>query len=432
MGLKSRSTFYRLFEDYYSSEKTIELIENISKYIEFTEEEKRDLEARFETERVGSFYKKTRDILSRCYDEKIEGGYTVVADGEEVPLLSLMKRHCGDEAEVFIVNVDDERILGDITELLEWDEHVKVYDYIKLRSHRIRTAYELLTLIRLWKYHNYIPVLNDSPEHMGLCMVSRHDGKYFYLSVNSCGERTSFVDTEINEEMYGFIIKTNANIRSRGENLRTDVKKVSDYIDLLDKDMEFERGGLLHFSEGAPCFGRVPIDTMQDMFEDINYFGFPFEHPYVQRLIHVFRARDEYENKTPHERHMLFDTYHIEHMLRTGIAFDHLDAFRPMNAEQVRGYFERILCNEGAGAKLSFRFIRKNMIRSPFVYNSKGVLYLYSKGRDGKDSVVFIDKTGMRDIMNDFTKYIWENNTYSDEESRKMLISMMEECIDTE
>ena len=431
MGIKSRSTFYRLFNDYYSKDKTGELIDGIIRHIELTDEEKHDLESRFGTGRVSSFFKRTRDILLKCYDETLDSGYIVKTPDGEKSLVSLLKEHSGGEASVFLINLEDERVIGDIAQLLEWNERVKVYDYIKLRNHRIRTAYELMTLIRFFRYPNYLPVVSDFSEYSGICMVSAEGGKYNYMSVNIDNDCCDFVDTEINRDMYDHIVNVYTRVMSKGESLRRRVKKVSDYIELVQKSADFSCGAGMFYSEGAPCFGALSVDILSDMFRDINYFGFPYEHEYVQRLFSIFNEKAEYEaNTDAHERRMMFDERHIEHMMRSGIAFDHMDAFRPMSGEQCRTYFKRLADIADKRANYSYRFIRRDIIRSPFVYSGKGILYLYAPGSGGGEgSSMFLERNSIREIMDDFSEYIWENHTCSEEESKKTLAGMADKYL---
>lgn len=431
MGLKSRSTFYRLFDDYYSREKTCELVDEIVKHIELTEEEKRDLDTRFGSDRVSSFFKRTRQILSKCYDSSLEGGYIVNTPKGGSELISEMKKHCEGEVTVFMVNVDDERVIGDISALLEWNGRVKVYNYIKLRSHRIRTAYELLALISLWRFPGYTPVISDFSEYKGLCMLTAYNGRYNYLSVNINKDRDCYVDTPVTKDMYDYMMANNGYFVKTGETLRTSVSKVSDYIDLVENSVELLYKDDMFFSEGAPCFGTLSFDILYDMFKDINYFGFPPDHVYVQRLVTLFKERESFETGPGAlERRVLFDAEHVKHMMKTGISFDHLDAFMPMSAAQCRLFFGRLLRCAREQGNYKIRFIKRDRIKAPYVCSGSGVLYLYGRGDDMSDgSSMFLKRSCIRDIMKDFTGYVWDNFTYSDEESIKKLETMINEYL---
>ncbi len=430
MGLRSRSTLYRLFKDYYSEEKTKEIVSSILEHIELTGDEKQKIISKLNSERVSSFNKKTREILLKCYSETIGGGYVIRTPEGEKDLLSVLKKHLKGDARVIMVNIDDNRIIGDMISLLEWDGSVKVYNYLKLHNHRLQTAYELLSLIAMWKYKNYMPIINDAYNYKGIFMLTAHEGSYNYVALSIKEDACSFVDTPITRELYRHMLDNTEYIRKRGELRGIQSKRVSDYIELLESSNECLYSANTFISEGAPCFGHISIDILTEMFKDINYFGFPPEHAYVKKLIKLFEDRER-DSRAGFKKKLLFTEGRVRHMLMTGISHDHLEHFMPMSREQLRLYFGRITeCMENGGGGVDIRFLKDRRILRPYVYTDGGILYLSSsEPHSSGDSVIILKNQSICSIMNDFTEYVWENCTYSDKESLHILKGLMNDYL---
>ncbi len=432
MGLKSRSTLYRLFEDYYSEEKTKEIVGSMMEHIELTGDEKHKIISKLSSERVSSFYKKTRSILSKCYNETIEGGYMIETPDGEISFQSVLKEHLKGDALVVMVNIDDERIIGDVISLLDWNSNLKVHNYLKLHNRRVQTAYEILSLITMWKYKNYVPIINDSYNHKGIFMLTAYENEYNYVNLSIKEDGCSFVDTPITKELYDHILGNTAYVRKRGELLGMQTNRVSDYIELLEASNKCLYRSNTFVSEGAPCFGYLSMDILMEMFKDINYFGFPPEHAYVRKLIDLFEEREkDKDNKSGCRRRFLFTEAHIRHMLATGISHDHLEHFMPMNCRQLRVYFERVAeRSENSGGRFGIRFLRYGRIRRPYVYTDGGTLYLSSpEPRSGGGSIMILENPSICGIMNDFVEYVWDNCTYSESDSINMLKKLMSEYL---
>ena len=126
MGLKSRSTLYRLFKDYYSEEKTKELIKKIEEHVYFSDDERNRMYDLMKSERISGFFRKTRKILSLLYEDEIPTGYTYRMKDKTLSLKDIFD-NCGDgDIKIFVNNIDDERIIGDIIRFIQVKKNVTV------------------------------------------------------------------------------------------------------------------------------------------------------------------------------------------------------------------------------------------------------------------------------------------------------------------
>ena len=428
LGLKSRSALYRLFSDYYSLSKTKELIEQIKQFVPFDEEESERLNMLLGSDTVSSFFKKTRSVLSSLMKDEPDMGYVIECeDGSRLILKDLLNKYSRGNTDIIISGLDDEKMIGDIHSLLSVDHRTRVHAYLKLKYHRLMTAYEILSLIVLASYENYIPYICDYVMYKGICILSEIDSEYYLVSMNSSNLGNGFVETKITKQFYDYIMGNHGRLIKKYPCIRMPVNKVSDYIEYSKIVTENENGEML-YAEGAPCFGNLKFSILEDMFRQIDYFGFPQEHVYVKSLIEIFRQKEKNrQENTGFIMNHLFDFEHMKYMMQTGIAFDHLDLFAPMSSSQCAEYFDYFYkLSENSDNRINYRFYKGEMLRYPFVYKMGSLLYLYSSSSEsGRCGMMLIDNSGVIEIMDDFAAYIWSSYTYSDKESKEELIKLI-------
>lgn len=428
LGFKSRSALYRLFNDYYSLSKTKEIIEQIKQFVSFDDEESERLRELLGSDTVSSFFKKTRSVLSCLMKEEPETGYVIECeDGSRHALKDLLNKYSRGNTDIIISGLEDEKMIGDIHSLLRVDHRTRVHAYLKLKYHRLMTAYEILSLIILAQYENYIPYICDYVMYKGICILSEMDGEYYLVSLNSSNFGTGFVETKITKLFYDYIMGNHNRLIKKYPCVRMPVNKVSDYIEYSKVVTDHESGELL-YAEGSPCFGNLKFSILEDMFSKINYFGFPQEHVYVKSLIEIFKQKEKNRSEnTGFIMNHLFDFEHMKYMMQTGIAFDHLELFEPMSSSQCSEYFDYFYkLSENSNQRINYRFFKGDILRHPFVYKMGTLLYLYnSSSESGNCGMMLIDNSGVIEIMDDFAAYIWSSYTYSEEESREALKKLM-------
>lgn len=431
MGLKSRSTLYRLFKDYYSEEKTKELIKKIEEHVYFSDDERNRMYDLMKSERISGFFRKTRKILSLLYEDEIPTGYTYRMKDKTLSLKDIFD-NCGDgDIKIFVNNIDDERIIGDIIRFIQGKKNVTVYNFLRFANHRIQTAYEILGLISMWKYDNYIPVVRDLSYLKGIQIIDHSDGEFRFKALMIDNDCSNYVDTPITEELYNYIWDNAKQMIENSDTLKRAVHRVQDYLNVTKEASECCNSSTF-FSEGALCMGNLPFEILYEMFREVNYFGYPYEHPYVQNLIAMYKEKEElFLNDRNRKRYFMFDREHTEYMMRTGISFDHIDIFRPMSKENTKKCFEGLLAHAVEQEDiLRIRFTKQERIRMPFVFDKGGFLMLYSTSADNKSAFsTVLKKAGVSSIMSDFVDYVWESKTYSEEESILILKEMMNEHI---
>ncbi len=431
MGLKSRSTLYRLFKDYYSEEKTKELIKNIEEYVYFSDDERSKINDLMKSERISGFFRKTRKVLSLLYEDEIPTGYVYRIKNKMLSLKEIFDNCSDGDIKIFVANIDDERIIGDLIRFIQGRKNVTVYNFLRFANHRVQTAYEILGLISMWKYDNYVPVVRDTACLKGIQIIDHSDGEFRYKALMIDNDCSNYVDTPITEELYNYIWDNTKQTVENSDTLKRPVHRVQEYVNVTKETAECCKSSTF-YSEGALCMGNLPFETLYEMFRDVNYFGYPYEHPYVQNLIAMYKEKEEiFLNDKNRKRYFMFDREHTEYMMRTGISFDHIDIFKPMSIENTKRCFEGLFTYAAEDTDiLRIRFTKQNRIRMPFVFDKDGFLMLYSSSSDNKGAFfTILKKTGVSNIMSDFVDYVWDTMTYSEEESLQIMKDMMNEYI---
>lgn len=431
LGLKSRSTLYRLFNDKCSVSLAREIIHSIEHIVGFTKEESQQINRLFGDENVNPFYKKTREILSLLCRESLENGYrTESYDGKEIELKKILDKYSKYKTDVFVSDISDERIIGDLSEWLRYDHRSTLHYYVRLKHHRLLTAYEILAMVVLSRYANFYPCLNNNIFYKGICIIACDGDQYYFVSIYIDDGETRFLETTITRTHYEYLINGYASSERKRGYLRKPVAKVMDYIEYVETILNNENGEIFHF-EGAPCFGNLSFDILYEMFGRINYFGFPSGHAYVRRLIDMMRMRHESSVENDElVKVFVFDHENLKYMMQTGISFDHVEEFEPMTPEQRKQYFEELYSNLSDSEKSSkCRFYKNKRISFPFVYKKSGYLSLYCTTTYGENYSILLFNSSVIDIMDDFTNYLWENYTCSEESSIEKIRMMMDEYL---
>ena len=417
-GIKSRNTIYRLFNGYHSSEKTRSLIQRITAVIDFSDKEKAKLDELLSGKKVNPFFVEARRILSVIYNNS--------ADTYKTPeLLNPAK------VNIYICDMDDPDVFNEIRCALTSNKDAVIYHYVHLFKHRILTAQEIAMIIMLSRYKNYMPIITEGKLVSGAYAITERSGKYMLYEKEKVGNEYMNFKTNISPELYGFIEEKHKRYRTLSRSVKEPVKKVIDYIDLISESLVFDKG-LTFYSEGSPCFGYIPYEIIYDMFKDINYLGFPPDHPYVLQLMELFKSRfDMFMDDPDAKKYFLFDTEHIKHMMQTGITFDHAEEFNPLSPKQLRQYFDWLIeISQKKDGKVKCRFLKDGIIKNPYVYGQDNMLYMFYSETGYMDGfTIKLREKGIFEIMNDFTSYVWDEFTMSDEESLELLRNMADEYI---
>ncbi|MCD7777084.1 MAG: hypothetical protein LUH47_01055 [Clostridiales bacterium] len=428
INLKSRNTLYRLFSGYHSYETEKELISKIIGAVNFSEEEISIIYKLLDKGKEGKYAFKVIETLLNIYDSKAGGFKTGKTD-----LISLLSKYISDKKSQITIafsGIKDADIIYDIYEVLKmYRRKVKIYNYLQFPFRDELAICEVLALIRLSEFENYIPLRADkSVKNMipGLNIYIKNSMGCYLQKLEFVNDKIMLIETCIPEKLYAYEVRKHENISSCCERLKFPVKKVADYMKVLSdiKELDSNNG---FFSEGAPCFGYLTGEILCEMFKDINYFGFPEDHPYVVNLMKTVKEKDNIRYKEGVRKRMLFDVSILAKMMKTGISVDHAEEFLPMTTQQRKKYFNFIIdLAKNNPNLLQIRILKDASMDCSYVYVEGHMLYIYrSKTGYTNGSSVIVKDSGVIDIMNIFTEYVWENCTLSDSESMKVLEKLM-------
>lgn len=429
--IKSRNTIYRLFQNYYSNEKTAELVNRITAVFEFSEEEIRRIDELITDRSIFGFFINSRKVLSNIYKENIPCGFEFEdKTGKKVALRDILSE-CdkSDKAVIAMSDIDDIKIIGDIRAFLEKNKTAEVYNHVGLKYHKNTTAYEIYSIIALTRFGNYIPYITDKVQNKSIHILRESGGKRYAAKIEYFNKSYHYISSEITEDFYNYELEKLAEYNSCCCEVKRKMGIITDFTDLI-REMHSREKGSVYFSEGAPCFGVLSYDVLYDMLKDINYMGFPAECGFIEELTSAAYNREQTFLSLPEsKRRFIVDEPTMLNMIENGIAFDHLESFKPMTEKHLRMYFEWVsdVRNKYPG-KMMFRFIKKGYkMIYPFVYYKGNQLYMYCPEPScEKGFVISICSRGVFEIMDDFMEYVWENFTLTEDESADIVRDMIE------
>ncbi len=422
LNLKSRNVLYRVFDGYYGLEKTRDLIEQIDDIIKFSDAEKAKFGEFLNKGMVPRHFVESRDVLSNIYNFENHGEFSIEVNGKTLRFSDILEHAASYQTVVvFMSGITDERIIGAIDSFLGQSENSVVYNYLQF-SRRSLASHEIVALLTLRKHENYTPLLTNRVNFSGVFILCKKGNDFLAYNLDYFRDHYMFVETPVTEQIFDHIILKKDSFNSSCAQVERPGNKVSNYVEIMNNCAPFE-DVVAYLSEGAPCFGSIPYTIVFDMFKDINYFGFPKDHPYVTKLIDTFinRQKGFMENETG-QKLFLFDEEPIIHMMKTGLSFDHAGQFKPMKPGQTKKYFDMLIkYAREMPNKMQFRFV-KGGIKSPFAYGSGFMLYSYHSESGYMDgSFVALNEKAVLEVMDDFMPYVWDEFTLSNEQSIKKL-----------
>lgn len=425
MGLSSRNEIYRLFGGNQSFEKSRELINAIVGLVPFTEEETEKIYTLLNDFRGGKYADDVKRILINLFAAKPEG-FAVNQGKLSDALMS------GAGKKIFIISgIRSEKIIQDIYEYLSRRPNAAVYHYMRFSRSDTLTAYEIFALIKLSKFLNYIPLETDREIPSSMQIVSKNKAEHRLQIVELSEGMESLFETEITADMYKYILEKNAKMQSVSSPIKNRVHRVENYMEALGKTLEIEEGDSF-YCEGAPCFGYLTMDILYDMFKEIDFFGYPESHPYVQYLITHMTEKHERLHTLGHKR-FLYDEKRIRDMMKTGIAIDHISEFPPISIERRRKYFRWLIDYlKRGGGNIRCRMLKDITIEHSFVYEEGHMLYMYrpnTKSNDMDVSIIMLRNKNVDEVMKHFTEYIWDKFTLSEEKTAARLEALMMKCL---
>ncbi|MCC8160709.1 MAG: hypothetical protein LIO53_05300 [Oscillospiraceae bacterium] len=427
LGLASRNELYRLFNGYHSYDKQKRMINAIIAQVPFSAEETKTLRCLLKKSKEGEFALEVKRILNYIYAPDIKP-LTVRRGSIKKKLSAALCSHKGEKI-IIASGIKSERVIQEMYDVLKKNPNQEIYNYMSFPQGDVLTAYEILALVKLAEFTGYIPLECDEAPQAGLQIIGTEKGKPYLQLLELADGEPVLIETNISNEMYQYMLDRNQRMKSECRPIKETIGRVPDYMQILGDVLEIDKGDVIS-SEGTLCFGYLPAEILCEMFEQINFFGYPKEHPYPQELMRLVRDR-EARLHSAGSRNMIFDEENVKNMLLTGISVDHLEGFPPMNPEQrARSFKYLIEYSKRHPESMRFRMLKDGTVEYPYAYEKGRMLYIYrSNTSDAGDSVIMLVNKNVNEVMTIFTDYVWETRTASDTETAEKLENMMKKYL---
>lgn len=430
-GIKHRNIIYRLFNGELSFEKTIDVVSKIKNNISFTDKEIETIDKLLKQSRKGTFYVKSREILYNLYKENLPCDFKILQKDESISLYDLLCNNSSGEMFIYLYNIDDVRMIGDLYKFMSCHDNIKVYHTLQFKNQSLITAYEILGVLELAGFENYMPLYGNTELNTQICVLKKENDQYYINLLEKIGKKYTVVNSKIGIDFYIYLRNKYATINNTCKKLKKNIRRISDLIEFLQISLNFDKNDCV-YSEGGPCFSYLPLDVIYELFIEANFYGIPIEHDIPQKLMALLEERQKLLSDGTKKKRLLFDVNHLENVLKTGYAVYHLDGFKPMTINQRKRVFEDLLkyANDSS-SKINIKVLNNLSIRTRFVYQINGILceYCWDYNEPSKVSVLLIENQIVNDLMNDFMDFVWEEYTLSCAESAALINSLVDKWL---
>ncbi len=421
MNIKSKNEIYRLFKNKYSYEKTKKLMEKIMSNVDFSKEEKHKLCRLMLTCKISYSERTANAILEKLYSKKapeIDEKFQIFADFIEENSDMRITLYVG------MIPENQSIVLG---ELFKAHPDIKIIQMVNFNTADEKIARQLFAIITFFQNKNHKLYENVGRADEAVLAIAE-DGDICKLAVFDTGR---IYISKISKDMAFYMHRRME--ADFGTELKQNRVRIADYEYMLEYTCTCDENDTYSL-HGMLCLAEIPYDIMYNLFKDANYFGFPYEHSYIQSLFALERKHDDLRHTADSSHYYFLSEDYVKKFLTTGITPGYIKEFRPLNPEEITETLKIFEPREN-GIKYKGRFLREGYtsIDTECCYIDNVGIYISDSQSIPKPTylqAIITHPKAMR-VFKNFIKQFWESSVYSDEESRELLDKYIEEFKNT-
>ena len=420
-GIKSKNTFYRLFENYYSYEKTKEITDKIMSAIDIETEERQRIYELMQMCRVKQHELEAFDLLTKLYKapdqftcEKFKSGKCLWQRKDCIGVYMFL----GHTLSEFPALAAKEIFCHCPTSAVSLEHYI---NFSKSDMHTAGAIYSSITLSQQEGYVCYDSETVDFANLMGFVRLKNGYGS-FIVSNNG-----TYAETELSEEFYNFML--GRCITFEGKPLKHKKGKVTDYADIMTEFSVTEINDVFSF-EGIFCFGDIPFDTMFSLLKDADYLGLPSDSPYIKKLVEATGKRYDLRMSSKSTKSYILSKERMDEFFSSGRTMDHPSFFRALTHNEIKemlDYFSSI------GNRFKYRFFKPEFqnccMECGLVANTNIFIWSAKQGYNKDHFQTIITHPKAIRLYTRFCEYFWDFCTLSDEESQKIFNDTINEFL---
>lgn len=420
LNIKSKNEIYRLLQNKYSYEKTSALTEKILSVVDVSQSEQNKLYALMNECKIGYSERNANHILAKLYTD--EGSGASERSSKFNLFLDFLKNNSQKKITMYMGIIREEQCIM-LRDLLNTHPNIQVIHTVDFNTTEEKIAKQLFAIITLFQNDNHRLFESIGRPESAVVAIAEDDS----ICRMAVFDGNALHESDISADMANYI--NEKKLASCGGELKQDRVKMADYKQMLEYTCACDVNDT-YVLYGMICLAEIPFKIIYRLFEDVNYFGFPPEHPYIQSLLAVEKRHEELRNTSDTQHYYFLSERYIKRFLKTGITSGYIKEFRPMRREE-RLETLKIFENSGKGVQYKFRFFKEDYDAISTECCSIDNIGVYIT--DGQSTA---KKTYMQAVINHpkamrvfkrFSKWFWDNCMYSDEESRNMLNNYIEE-----
>ncbi len=444
MKIANKTAISRILNDKATVSNIKTFAEKLKKQFELSADELQNLEAALYHEQLPDSVVNSRRILSTlflCEPEIVPNQLLcTLKNAEECTeklylydhIHNILNSDEQDEYEIFIESVNTLAFTSALYNILHDGKHRKItiHQYFSDTDDVTENIHQLYTLIRLTQYIRYYPyIISPAILHSNrLNIINRTKNMAYLINIYNTSSYTA-LDMDIEGTSYSAhimqefeILKNNSSPLRDG--FESPIDSLPEYLELmakLDACVTYEM-------KSTPCFCMLPFDIQKKLYADSNYLGLGIDNPLIQRMYSIMENREKALYKPGGVvKNLVFDMQGIKMFIETGRASDHVPVLRDLTREETVLALKKLVENENARIYvLKNDYCIKN-IECVLFESTSLVVFDPSLGYWDNFSEISIKNKKMLRIMRDFiNEEIIKNCCYSPEESRELILSMID------
>ena len=417
--IKSKNEIYRLYENKYSYEKTKSLLNKILPYIDVSDEELKKFNKLIEYCKTTPSVRQANEILMPLCQAPV-----AVSDMSFTPVVDFIKEHSEQNVTVFLNTLTNVQTYMFYKAVERADlSRLKVRQIINFNTSDEIIAERLYMFIKLFSLGCYNAYESTVQSDNDIFIIIELD-EGFLVGIYDGGK---FVTSNVSVE-YGLHLVKKYNEQCR-KKMKMQTLKFEDYIKLINFYKITDTNNVCSLY-GMFCLGDISRNVWTELFKKSSCFGFPENHKYITQLKKALDMRENIKNEYKSTKRYLLNVSQMKKFAETGIMHDLSSLLPALDIKERNEMINMFLKNNsgymGRAVKNGYK---PTDLECVYIDGGGVFCSCYAKNDNVFNSHALINHPKAVRVFKNFVDYIWNEKTYTENETRVMLKKIIQKDI---
>lgn len=439
---KSKTAVIRLLKDECSRQTILKFAEKLNKTLELTDDEQKRMNSILNKETRSHAEQNAMKCLMSLIDGREEkykkcscNSYYPENKADNIPSLKDIFSICTEnDSTVIIKNYISKELIYILNEMIH---KIVKKRYAFSISYFFKTGEgieeygkQLFAIMKLSTYldYNAYECKRGSITDKRIIILTKKDSKINMRMIEfNSSEQFDYIDTEINEIIYNYILNKNQQLIENAATLRSEPLKKDSLLEMFEHLKKYDTMPSFQINSTL-SYMAIPFEIQCRLYEQSNYIGLGRHHPYIEKLYTLLESRAKILDESEIPRKMILTVSGLKKFLKNGKTGDHFAPFDRLTSDECKITLNRATEKNG---------VRYKLLKDDYsIHDTEFVIY-------GNECVVIYDpiwgwwegctiatvtnKRMIKLVTDFYCEELWKKCCYSEDESKKIVKKLIDE-----